>query len=99
MLGAAAGLAAAGVILLMRLRNEAIRSAGEFAMGNLRTVALNVDEIARNVSFVFTPLLTSPPFTDLASDLSYLDPVSTYGDLERMHQLEDTLRRSYLSNN
>jgi len=98
-LGAAVGLAAAGVILLVRLRNEAVRSAGEFAVGNLRTVALNVDEIARNVAFVFTPLLTSPPFTDLATDLSYLNPVASYADLERMHRLEDTLRRSYLSNN
>ncbi len=97
-LGAALGLAATGVVLMVRLRNEAIRSAGEYAVGNLKTVAISVDEIFRNVGFVFTPLLTSRSFVDLVQDLSFMNPVADYAALVRMQQLEEIMRRSYLSN-
>ena len=93
------GLAAAGAVVLARLKDQAIRSAGEYALGNLRTVAASVDEITKNVEFVFTPLLTNHSFMDLARDLAFLNPVSSYSDLLRMRQLEEILGKAYLSNN
>jgi two-component system, sensor histidine kinase YesM len=93
------GLGAAGAVVLTRLKNEAIRSAGEYALGSLRTVAASVDEITKNVEFVFTPLLTNQSFVGLARDLAFLDPVSNYSDLLRTRQLEEIFRKAYLSNN
>ena len=93
------GLAAAGAVVLSQLRDEAIRRAGEYALGSLRTVAVSVDEITKNVEFVFTPLLTNQSFVDLARDLTFLDPVSNYSGLLRTRQLEEILRKAYLSNN
>jgi sensor histidine kinase YesM len=92
-------LAAAGAVVLSQLRDQAIRSAGEYALGSLRTVAVSVDEITKNVEFVFTPLLANPGFVDLARDLTFLDPVSSYSALLRTRQLEEILRKAYLSNN
>ena len=58
-----------------------------------------MDEITKNVEFVFTPLLTNHSFMDLARDLAFLNPVSSYSDLLRMRQLEEILGKAYLSNN
>ena len=96
---AVVGFAAAGAVVLVRLRDEAIRSPGEYSLGGLRTVAVSVDEIAKNVEFVFTPLLTNQGFIDLVRDLAFLDPVSSYSALLRKGQLEEILGKAYLSNN
>jgi two-component system, sensor histidine kinase YesM len=96
---AVVGFAAAGAVLLVRLRDEAIRSAGEYSLGGLRTVAVSVDEIAKNVEFVFTPLLTNQGFVDLVRNLAFLDPVSSYSALLQKGQLEEILGKAYLSNN
>ena len=72
---------------------------GSTRLGGLRTVAVSVDEIAKNVEFVFTPLLTNQGFIDLVRDLAFLDPVSSYSALLRKGQLEEILGKAYLSNN
>ena len=57
----------------------------------LVTGAVNVDEITKNVEFVFSPLLTNQSFLELARDLAFLDPVSSYSDLLRTRQLDEAV--------
>jgi hypothetical protein len=89
---------ASGYLVLRSISAEAEKNAAEYMLGNLRSVSTIVDELAKNVEFVFTPLLGDPDFLNQASDLGFLNPVRTYVDYLRMKKLESFFKASYLSN-
>jgi two-component system, sensor histidine kinase YesM len=88
-----------GNIVLNKLSDEAFQSAGKYAVGNLGTVAVNVDEIMRNIDTAFTPLFANPDFNDIISNIKLFHPIDTYEQLEKFNQLSSILLRSYVSNN
>jgi two-component system sensor histidine kinase YesM len=85
--------------IVNKLSSEAYNDAGEYAIGSLNSVAVNMDEIMKNVDFVFTPLISNQQFIDLAQDIRYVNTVETYEDYQKRSQFKDIFLKSYISNN